>query len=70
MIKPIHGTKSYHADHSTYGGKIYYSDFHTGYKRKNNAQGSAIAARIIQDQKFDEQCRNRRIMDIQMQSER
>lgn len=66
MEKTVYETKSYNADHSTYGGKIYLSDFNTYYRKRNNAHGSAIAARIIQDRKFDEQCRNRRDMNAQM----
>lgn len=70
MKKTVNATKPYNADPSTYGGKIYLSDFNTYYRKRNNVHGSAIAARIIQDRKFDEQCRNHRNMDIQMQTER
>lgn len=47
----------YEADHTTFGGKIYLSDFETDYRGKNNANGSTIAQRIINDSKFDKQCR-------------
>ncbi|MDE7016026.1 MAG: hypothetical protein K2P65_00425 [Lachnospiraceae bacterium] len=43
--------------HTTFGGKIYLSDFNTDYRGKPKAGGSAIASRIAQDAKFDEQCR-------------
>lgn len=49
--------KPYRPDHATFGGKIYLSDFNTDYRGKTSAGGSAIANRIAQDAKFDEQCK-------------
>lgn len=57
MTKPFHETTIYQTDHTTYGGKIYYSDFNTDYRRKDNFHGSPIARRIAMDQKFDMECR-------------
>lgn len=50
----------YEADHTTFGGKIYLSDFETDHKGKNNTKGSTIAQRIMSDKKFDTQCRKNR----------
>lgn len=47
----------YEVDHTTFGGRIYLSDFETDYKGKNNYNGSTIAQRIISDRNFDNQCR-------------
>ncbi|MCM1120388.1 MAG: hypothetical protein NC543_13625 [bacterium] len=47
----------YRADHSTFGGLIYPSDFNTDHRGKQTKNGSAIARRIVSDQKFDLQCR-------------
>lgn len=47
----------YEVDHTTFGGRIYLSDFETGYREKNNKRGSTIAQRIASDKRFDEQCR-------------
>ncbi|MDE6760580.1 MAG: hypothetical protein K2J90_07840 [Lachnospiraceae bacterium] len=54
MKKPFYKTETFNADHTTYGGLIYPSDFNTDYRRKVNANGSAIASRIILDKKFDQ----------------
>ena len=54
--------KIYKVNHSTFGGIIYPSDYNTDYRGKDNANGSVIANRIMQDKKFDRQCeRNRQI---------
>ena len=48
-------TKSYH---TTFGGIIYDSDFNTNYKKGSSSRnGSDIAAIILRDRSFDEQCR-------------
>lgn len=46
-----------HNNHTTFGGRIYLSDFDTDSIGKRNSNGSSIAARIASDLKFDEQCR-------------
>lgn len=45
-------------DHTTFGGFIFHSDFNTDCRGKDNKHGSPIASRIIQDQKFDKECKN------------
>lgn len=55
-------TKNYYipsnyADHSTFGGEIYFSDFNTEY-RGNDQKESSIAKRIMSDWKFDQQCKH------------
>lgn len=50
----------YEVDRSTFGGFIYPSDYNTDNKGKNNTNGSPIANRIINDSKFDKQCRKNR----------
>lgn len=47
------------ADHSTFGGVIYQSDFETDHRcnSKSNRAVSTIAQRIMSDRKFDEQCK-------------
>lgn len=42
---------------SEFGGIIYPSDFNTEFRGRNNPDGSSIAKRIVNDQKFDRQCR-------------
>ena len=44
-------------DHSKFGGLIYFTDFDTNHRGKDNTYGSPIAQRIISDRKFDQQCR-------------
>lgn len=57
-------TPSNYADHSTFGGTIYLSDFATDYVGKSQ-KDSSIARRIMSDWKFDQQCkRNREKGDI------
>lgn len=67
MERKFYKTGSYIADHSTFGGLVYSSDFDTDSKVKNNKNGSVIASRIMSDLKFDEQCRknyeNRSILE-------
>ncbi len=57
MKEPFYKAKRFKADHSTFGGLIYQSDFETDYKGKDNKNGSTIAFRILSDLKFDDQCR-------------
>ncbi len=52
-------TRCCKTDHTTFGGCICPSDFNTDY-RGRDTYGSVIAARIVQDQRFDEQCRKNR----------
>ena len=49
-------TQSNYADHTTFGGLIYPSDFNTDY-RGNDQKESSIAKRIASDWKFDQQCK-------------
>lgn len=57
MKKSFYKAKNYQTDHSTFGGLIYASDFNTNCGKKDNKYGSPIASRIINDQKFDNQCK-------------
>lgn len=57
MNNEFYKTKTYNADHSTFGGLIYLSDFNTDYRAKVNTHGSTTAQRIISDWKFDRQCK-------------
>lgn len=57
-------TQSNYADHTTFGGTIYLSDFETDYVGKSQ-KDSSIARRIMSDWRFDQQCkRNREKGDI------
>jgi len=53
----LYTTENYKVDHSTFGGRIYLSDFETDYRGKDNNNGSSIAQRIASDLQFDEHCR-------------
>ncbi len=44
-------------DHTKFGGVIYPSDFNTESRGKPRVNGSLIASRIAQDQRFDDACR-------------
>ena len=57
MTEKFNTTKTYKTNCTQFGGIIYLSDFNTDYRGKDNTNGSAIANRIAQDKKFDEQCR-------------
>ncbi len=57
MTEKFNKLRIYKVDHRKFGGKIYATDFNTDYRGKDNTYGSIIASRILQDQKFDEQCR-------------
>lgn len=56
MPEEFYRTGHYETDHSTFGGLIYFTDFCTDYRGKDERK-SPIADRIISDWKFDEQCR-------------
>lgn len=60
MPETFYRTGNYKASHTTFGGIICLSDFNTDYRGKNNTNGSPIAHRIINDSKFDKQCRKNR----------
>lgn len=60
MTERIYNIKNYEADHTTFGGLIYPSDFNTDYRGKNNTKGSPIASRIASDNNFDKRCRKNR----------
>ena len=49
-------TETYKHDPTTFGGLIYFSDFNTDYRGKDE-KTSPIASRIAADMKFDEKCR-------------
>lgn len=51
MKRNFYRTNTYRADHSTFGGKIYPSDY------DGHRSISDIAARILSDWKFDRECR-------------
>ncbi len=57
MTMEFYKTKTYHEDHSTFGGLIYPSDFNTDYRAKVNSNSSTIAQRIVSDWNFDRQCK-------------
>ncbi|MDE5818608.1 MAG: hypothetical protein K2N41_09090 [Lachnospiraceae bacterium] len=57
MTKTWDKTRNQNTDHSTFGGIIYPADFNTDHRKRHPIYGSSIANRIIQDLKFDEQCR-------------
>lgn len=59
MTEKFNSNHFYKADHRTFGGIIYPSDFATDRRGKNHAYGSPIAGRMISDKKFDMQCRRR-----------
>lgn len=56
MTKTFNTTDICKTDHSMFGGIIYQSDFNTDYRKKDTPHGSAIASRIAQDYRFDQQC--------------
>lgn len=64
MLPTYHNTGMDKADHTKFGGYIYPSDFNTDYRKKGYAASSAIAARIIQDRNFDEQCRKNTLQKV------
>lgn len=56
MTGNYYKTGFYKPDSSTYGGRVYASDFETDF-RGNDNQGSPIAQRIISDWNFDIRCK-------------
>ncbi|MBD5459805.1 MAG: hypothetical protein HDR26_02515 [Lachnospiraceae bacterium] len=56
MKQQVYKTGNHPADHRTFGGIIYASDFNTDCRKNNNASGSAIARRIARDLAFDKEC--------------
>ena len=56
MTETFYKTGVYKADHSKFGGLLFPSDFNTNGRRKNNYSGSPIAKRIVNDDRFDQQC--------------
>ena len=60
MTRTINRYGIYEVNHSTFGGIIYPSDYNTDNIGKNNYGGSPIANRIVNDNKFDKQCRKNR----------
>lgn len=55
-MNDFYSTGTYRHDPTTFGGLIYYSDFNTDYRGKDE-ETSPIASRIASDMKFDEKCR-------------
>ena len=55
-MNDFYSTGTYKHDPTTFGGLIYYSDFNTDYRGKDE-KSSPIASRIAADMKFDEKCR-------------
>lgn len=57
MTEIFYRTRNYDIDRTTFGGQINLSDFETDYRGKDNNYESAIAKRISDDRRFDDQCR-------------
>ncbi len=57
MKETFNATGTYKVNHNRFGGFVYPSDFNTDHRGKVRTNGSAIATRIANDNKFDEQCR-------------
>ena len=57
MTRNYYRTENYNTDTTRFGGIIYYSDFNTDFRGKENTNGSEIARRIMSDRKFDMQCK-------------
>lgn len=57
MTEKFNNVTNQKIDHTKFGGYICLSDFNTNHRGKSNTHGSSIMDRIIQDQKFDQQCR-------------
>lgn len=47
-------TEAFDKEHIHFGGKIYFSDFNTDYRGKDNINGSSIAARIESDMRWEQ----------------
>ena len=57
MTETFYRTGNYSTDPTIFGGLIYYSDFNTDFRGKDNTNGSEIARRIISDWVFDMECK-------------
>ena len=57
MTETFYKTENYNTDPTRFGGIIYYSDFNTDFRGKDNTNGSEIAKRIISDWVFDMECK-------------
>ena len=57
MTRNYYRTGNCNTDPTRFGGIIYYSDFNTDFRGKDNINGSEIARRIMSDRKFDMQCK-------------
>ena len=57
MTETFYKTGNYNTDPTRFGGLIYYSDFNTDFRGKDNMNGSEIARRIISDWVFDMECK-------------
>lgn len=64
MPETFYRTGTHDIDHTSFGGIINPSDFNTDYRGKDNTSGSPVAGRIINDWKFDEQCRKNKENNI------
>lgn len=49
MTKNNYITETFDKEHIHFGGEIYFSDFNTDYRGKDNKNGSSIAGRIESD---------------------
>lgn len=53
MTETFFRTGVHKVNHSTFGGIIYFSDFNTNYRGKDNINGSSIASRIANDYQWE-----------------
>lgn len=67
MKRSVYETENSNLRH-TFGGLIYLSDYNTECRHKKISQGSAVANRIAQDKRFDEQCKRNVKMQIRVQT--
>lgn len=49
MTKNNYITETFDKEHIHFGGEIYFSDFNTDYRGKDNKNGSSVAGRIESD---------------------
>ena len=57
MTETFYKTGRNNIDPTRFGGIIYYSDFNTDFRGKDNTNGSEIARRIMADRAFDMKCK-------------
>lgn len=57
MTGNFYGTEAFSREHIHFGGIIYPSDFNTDHRGKDQPH-SSIAKRILDDWKFDQQCKS------------